>query len=116
MTDCIFCKLASGEIPTTVVYQDDQVFAFNDMDPQAPVHILLIPKKHIASISELTEEDAALMGHMMLVAKKLAADAGIAEGGFRCVMNTGEDGGQSVKHLHMHILGGKAMGWPPYAA
>lgn len=115
MTDCIFCKLASGEIPTTVVYQDDQVFAFNDMDPQAPVHILLIPKKHIASISELTEEDAALMGHMMLVAKKLAADAGITEGGFRCVMNTGEDGGQSVKHLHMHILGGKAMGWPPYA-
>ena len=115
MSDCIFCKLASGEIPTTVVYQDDLVFAFNDMDPQAPVHILLIPKKHIGSISELTEEDTALMGHMMLVAKKLAADAGIAAGGYRCVMNTGDDGGQSVKHLHMHILGGKAMGWPPYA-
>ena len=114
MSDCIFCKLASGEIPTKVVYEDDLVFSFYDAEPQAPVHVLLIPRKHIGSVSELQEEDAALMGHMMLTAKKIAAQLGIDQSGYRCVLNTGEDGGQSVKHLHMHILGGLPMGWPPY--
>jgi len=115
MSDCIFCKLASGEIPTTVVYQDEEVFAFNDMSPQAPVHVLIIPKKHIASVAELADTDAGLIGRMFTVARDIAVKLGIAENGYRLVVNTGNDGGQSVKHLHAHLLGGKAMGWPPYA-
>lgn len=115
MSDCIFCKLASGEIPTTVVYQDEEVFAFNDMSPQAPVHVLIIPKKHIASVAQLADTDAGLIGRMFTVARDIAAKLGIAENGYRLVVNNGNDGGQSVKHLHAHLLGGKAMGWPPYA-
>lgn len=113
MSDCIFCKLASGEIPTNVVYQDDLIFSFLDNDPQAPVHFLVIPKKHIASLDETNEEDAKLLAHMLLKVKEIAKSQGL-ENGYRLVINTGADGGQSVPHLHMHILGKKALGWPPF--
>ena len=110
--DCIFCKIASGEIPSKKVYEDDRVCAFYDLDPQAPVHVLIIPKKHISSIMELDEENADVVSHVFLVAKKLAGELGL-EKGFRIVSNCGEDGGQSVLHLHFHLLGGRSMKWPP---
>ncbi len=110
--DCIFCKIASGEIPSKKVYEDDRVCAFYDLDPQAPVHVLIIPKKHISSIMELDEENADVVSHVFLVAKRLAGELGL-EKGFRIVSNCGEDGGQSVLHLHFHLLGGRSMKWPP---
>ncbi len=110
--DCIFCKIASGEIPSKKVYEDDRVCAFCDLDPQAPVHVLIIPKKHISSIMELDEENADVVSHVFLVAKRLAGELGL-EKGFRIVSNCGEDGGQSVLHLHFHLLGGRSMKWPP---
>ena len=112
MNDCIFCKLASGEIPTKVVYEDETVFSFCDADPQAPVHVLIIPKKHIGSLNEAGEEDSALLAHMLLKAKDIAAELGL-ENGYRLVINTGADGGQSVHHLHIHLLGKRQMNWPP---
>ena len=112
MSDFIFCKLANKEIPTNVVFEDDQIFCFRDMEPQAPVHVLIIPKKHITSLDETKEEDAVLLAHMLLSVKKIAASEGL-ENGYRLVINTGEDGGQSVKHLHMHLLGKRSMIWPP---
>ena len=105
--DCIFCKIANGEIPSTKVYEDDKMLAFRDLDPQAPVHILMIPKEHIASADDLTEENAQIVAHIFTVAKKIAA------AGYRIVNNCGEDGGQTVKHLHFHLLGGRSMAWPP---
>ena len=113
MADCIFCKIANGEIPTNMVYEDELICAFNDLSPQAPVHTLIIPKKHIESLDAATEEDAKILSHMLLKVKDIAAKLGI-ENGYRCVINTGEDGGQSVKHLHIHLLGKKVMGWPPF--
>ena len=110
MENCIFCKIAAGEIPSTKVYEDERVLAFRDIDPQAPVHVLLIPKKHFADILEYDSETFA---YMQEIVKKLAVELGIAEKGFRVVINTGEDGQQSVKHLHWHILGGRSMQWPP---
>lgn len=110
MENCIFCKIAAGEIPSTKVYEDERVLAFRDIDPQAPVHVLLIPKKHFADILECDSEKFA---YMQEIVKKLAVELGIAEKGFRVVINTGEDGQQSVKHLHWHILGGRSMQWPP---
>lgn len=110
MENCIFCKIASGEIPSTKVYEDERVLAFRDIEPQAPVHVLLIPKKHFADILECDPETFA---YMQEIVKKLAVELGIAEKGFRVVINTGEDGQQSVKHLHWHILGGRSMQWPP---
>ena len=110
--DCIFCKIANGEIPSNKVYEDDQVCAFYDLEPQAPVHVLIIPKKHIASVMELEEENAADVSHVFLVAKRLAKELNLANG-FRIVSNCGEDGGQSVHHLHFHLLGGRSMKWPP---
>ena len=112
MSDCIFCKLANGEIPTDMVYEDDLIAVFRDADPQAPVHMLMVPKIHVASLDDLHEEHAALMGHMMLKIKEIAEQEGL-ENGYRCVINTGEDGQQTVKHLHIHILGKRAMHWPP---
>lgn len=112
MSDCIFCKLANGEIPTDMVYQDDQIAVFRDAEPQAPVHMLMVPKEHIASLDDLKDENAALMGHMMLKIKEVAKQEGL-EKGYRCVINTGSDGQQSVKHLHIHILGKRKMTWPP---
>ena len=113
MSDTIFGKIIRKEIPADIVYEDDLVLAFNDISPQAPTHILLIPKKAIPKLSEASTDDAALLGHMLLKAKDIAANAGLAEDGFRLVINNGESAGQTVFHLHMHILGGRALAWPP---
>ena len=112
MEDCIFCKLANGEIPTDMVYEDDKIAVFRDASPQAPVHMLMVPKIHVASLDDLTDEHAELMGYMMLKIKEVCAKEGL-DNGYRCVINTGEDGQQTVKHLHIHILGKRAMQWPP---
>ena len=111
--DCLFCKIISGEIPSAKVYEDDLVYAFRDIEPQAPVHILIIPKEHISSANELNEENCSVVGHIFSVAAKIAKEEGIAEGGYRIVNNCGEDGGQTVKHLHFHMLGGRSLQWPP---
>ena len=110
--DCLFCKMAAGEIPVKEVYQDEQVLAFHDIDPQAPTHFLVIPKKHIASPADLTEEDAALVGHIFAVIAKIAKDLGL-ENGYRVVTNSGKDAGQSVHHLHFHVLAERSLAWPP---
>ena len=112
MDDCIFCKPANGDIPTDMVYEDDMIAVFRDAAPQAPVHMLMVPKIHVASLDDLTDDHAELMAHMMLKIKEVAAKEGL-ENGYRCVINTGEDGQQTVKHLHIHILGKRAMQWPP---
>lgn len=112
MSDCIFCKIANGEIPSNTVYEDDQLICFHDADPQAPVHVLIIPKKHIPSLDEVTEEDKELLGTIMLKVKDLAKDLGL-ENGYRLVSNCGEDGFQTVQHLHFHLLGRRKMTWPP---
>lgn len=112
MADCIFCMIANHEIPSNVAYEDDRLIAFHDLDPQAPVHVLLIPKKHIESLDALTEEDKELMGYAMLKIKDIAASLGL-ENGYRVVSNNGEDAFQTVKHLHFHILGKRKMLWPP---
>lgn len=112
--DCIFCKIANKEIAAQLLYEDDAVVAFNDISPAAPVHILVIPKKHIASLLDLTAVDNSLVSHIITeVVPRLVKEAGIAEKGFRLVVNTNEDGGQTVNHLHFHLLGGRAMQWPP---
>ena len=111
--DCLFCKIAAKEIPSTTVYEDDLVYAFRDIDPQAPVHILIIPKQHIASVNEITDENCAIVGHIFKVAAEIAKKEGIAEGGYRVVTNIGENGGQTVGHLHYHMLGGRSLQWPP---
>lgn len=114
MADCIFCKIAQKEIPSALVYEDDQVAAFKDLEPQAPVHVLIIPKKHVKSILALEADDKELAAHILVdVIPKLARELGIEEKGFRVVTNTGEEGGQSVKHLHFHLLGGRSLQWPP---
>tara|TARA_B110000438_G_scaffold1095_1_gene1075 strand:+ start:690 stop:1034 length:345 start_codon:yes stop_codon:yes gene_type:complete len=113
MNDCLFCKMIAGEIPCNIVYENESVFAFRDIDPKAPTHILLIPRKHIRSINELGESDQTLAGELLLIAKKIAKDEGIDESGFRTIFNTNSDGGQTVFHIHMHILGGRKMAWPP---
>lgn len=113
MTDCIFCKIAKGEIPANVVFQNDEVLAFRDLNPQAPTHILVIPKKHIATTNDITSADEALIGKMLLAAKQVAKEEDIAESGYRTVMNCNRGAGQTVFHIHLHVLGGRAMGWPP---
>ena len=110
--DCVFCKIAKGERPSKKVYEDDQTLAFCDLEPQAPVHILIIPKKHIASAAEITPENSAIVAHIFEVAAKLAKEQHL-ESGFRIVCNAGKDGGQTVPHLHFHLLGGRSMKWPP---
>lgn len=111
--DCIFCKIAAKEIPVQPIYEDEQLIAFPDINPAAPVHVLIIPKKHIASILEIEPEDQIVMGQMLSAIKRTAEQVGLADEGFRVVMNTKENGGQTVHHLHCHILGGRAMTWPP---
>jgi len=111
--DCLFCKIAKGEIPAKEVYQDDEIFAFEDINPQAPVHILIIPKQHIEKITDLEPEHAELIGKLSLVAKKIAQDKGIDKNGFRLVFNCEKDAGQVVFHIHMHLLGGRKFTWPP---
>ena len=110
--DCIFCKIANKEIPSTLVYEDDEVVAFQDLNPEAPVHVLVVPKKHITSLNTVTLEDQQLLGHILLTISKIAEKQGIAEKGYRVVTNCGEQGGQSVPHLHFHLLGGREMLWP----
>jgi len=110
---CIFCNIAQGEIPARTVYRDDEVVAFHDVSPQAPVHILVIPVRHIAGMSALGPDDIGLAGRLVQVANEVAREAGIVTNGFRLVVNDGADGGQSVPHLHLHVLGGRQLGWPP---
>lgn len=112
-TDCIFCKIAAGEFGGPPVYQDEDVTAFRDINPQAPSHLLLIPNKHIASVSDASAEDQALLGKLMMTAAQIAGREGIDDNGYRLVVNTGTNGGQTVFHLHVHILGGRKMTWPP---
>ena len=112
MEDCIFCKIANKEINSEILYEDEFVVAFKDLEPQAPVHILIVPKKHIASLNELTAADTELLARIVLAAQKLAKDNGIAERGYRLVNNCGIEGGQTIGHLHFHLLGGREMLWP----
>jgi len=113
MADCIFCKVASGEIESKKVYEDEEIVAFHDINKKAPVHILIIPRKHITSLLDADTQDAALLGKLHLVASQLAKEHGVAESGFRLVLNCNRDAGQSVDHVHLHLLGGRPMGWPP---
>jgi histidine triad (HIT) family protein len=112
MTDCIFCKIISGEIPSTNVFRDEQVTAFRDLNPAAPTHILLVPNKHIDSVNTLTDGDEQLIGHLFTTAKQIAAQEGIAEGGYRLIINTNAHAGQTVFHIHLHLLGGAPLKYP----
>lgn len=112
MSDCIFCMIANGEIPSEIVYEDDLIAAFKDNAPQAPAHVLVVPKKHIASLDDTSEEDREVLSHLMLRIKEIAAEQGM-DNGYRVVINCGEDGQQTVKHLHFHVLGKRKMTWPP---
>jgi histidine triad (HIT) family protein len=113
MPDTVFAKILAGEIPADFVYEDDLAVAFRDVAPKAPVHLLVIPRKPLTSLAAGDEEDAALLGHLLAVCRKVAREAGLEDGGYRVVTNVGDDGGQSVEHLHFHVLGGRALGWPP---
>mgnify|MGYP000879884882 FL=1 len=112
MQDCLFCKIARGEIPSNKLYEDDKLLAFYDIDPKAPVHFLVIPKEHIASLAEVTDENSALCGRALALISRLAAEKGLNKG-FRVVANAGAEAGQSVPHLHFHVLAGREMAWPP---
>jgi len=109
---CLFCKIVAGEIPSKKVFEDDLTYAFRDINPQAPTHVLVVPRKHIASLAETSVEDQEMLGYLHLVAASIAKSEGLSKG-FRTVINTGPDGGQTVDHLHVHLLGGRAMLWPP---
>jgi histidine triad (HIT) family protein len=111
--DCIFCKIAQGEIPAKIVHKDEKLVAFRDVAPQAPVHLLIIPVRHLSTIKELKTEDRELVGDMVLLANRLANDEGISDDGYRLVLNCGPHGGQTAYHVHMHVLGGRALHWPP---
>ncbi len=113
MENCLFCKIAEDQIPAKIVFQDENVVAFEDINPQAPVHVLLIPRRHISSMAELTPEDGPILVDLFTTASKLAQDMGLSEHGYRFVTNVGPDAGQSVLHLHFHLLGGRKFGWPP---
>lgn len=111
--DCIFCKIVKKELPAKIVYQDEDIIAFKDRHPRAPIHQLIVPKKHIPTLNDLKEEDTMLAGNMLQVACHLANKANIAESGYRTIFNCNKDGGQEVYHLHLHLLGGRALHWPP---
>ncbi len=113
MNECLFCKMVSGVIPCDKVHENEHVLAFRDIDPKAPTHILIIPKKHITTLNEINENDQDLLGELLLTAKKIAKDEGIDTSGYRTVFNCNSDGGQTVFHIHMHLLGGRPMAWPP---
>lgn len=113
MNDCIFCRIARGEIPAQMVHTDEDVVAFRDLNPQAPTHVLVIPRRHLTSVATATPEDAELLGRTLLAAAKIARDQGVEESGYRLVTNSGADAGQSVFHLHVHVLGGRRFAWPP---
>ncbi|MDE0789712.1 MAG: histidine triad nucleotide-binding protein [Woeseiaceae bacterium] len=111
--DCLFCKILAGEIPADIVYESATTIAFRDINPQAPTHVLIIPRKHIATINDITSEDQAVVGSLYLAARDIVAAEGIADDGYRAVMNCNEAAGQTVFHIHMHLLGGRALAWPP---
>ena len=113
MSECIFCKIVAKAIPAALIYEDDLVVAFDDVNPQAPTHTLVIPRRHVGSIAELQDSDIELLGRLMLAGNTIARQKGIADAGYRVVVNTGAHGGQSVFHLHLHILGGRHLAWPP---
>ncbi len=113
MSECIFCRIAAGRAPARVVCQDDEAVAFHDLHPQAPVHLLVIPRRHVESVNAAVPTDRDLLGHLLLVAAQAARSAGLGAGGYRIVTNCGADAGQSVFHLHLHVLGGRPMRWPP---
>jgi histidine triad (HIT) family protein len=112
-SDCLFCKILAGDIAADIIFESDEVLAFRDINPQAPTHALIIPRKHVATINDLEEGDEALVGNLFLAAKSIAADEGIAEAGYRVAMNCNEAAGQTVFHLHLHLIGGRELGWPP---
>lgn len=111
--DCLFCRIVAGEIPADIVYQDERALAFRDINPQAPVHVLVIPRDHMESLDDAARNDEALLGHLLRIAARVANDQGLSESGYRTVINTGAGAGQSVFHLHLHVLGGRALNWPP---
>jgi histidine triad (HIT) family protein len=113
MADCLICKIINRDIPATLVYEDDRVAAFNDINPQAPTHVLVVPKRHIATLNELSTEDDQLVGELVRRASAIAAERGLAAGGYRTVINTNRDAGQTIFHIHLHLLGGRSLSWPP---
>jgi histidine triad (HIT) family protein len=113
MEDCIFCKIINKEIPASMVFEDEKMIAFNDINPQAPIHILLIPREHFASLNDIPEKKKNILSHLLLKARQIAQEKGIAEKGYRIVLNTEKDSGQEVFHIHFHLLGGRRMHWPP---
>lgn len=113
MEDCLFCKIIAGEIPADIVYESEAAIAFRDINPQAPTHVLIIPRKHIATMNDIEEEDQVLVGSLYSAAREIAREEGYAESGYRAVMNCNEDAGQTVFHIHLHLLAGRPMGWPP---
>jgi histidine triad (HIT) family protein len=113
MEDCLFCKIVNKDVPAELIFEDDRIIAFNDINPQAPVHILIIPKEHFASLNDVPEEKKDLLSHILLRARQIAQNIGIQENGYRIVLNTARDSGQEVFHIHFHLLGGRRMIWPP---
>lgn len=113
MSNCLFCRIVAGDIPAKIAYQDDDVVAFHDINPQAPLHVLVIPRKHIATINDLQADDAEIVGKLFLVAQQIATEAGYSDDGYRVVMNCGVDAGQTVFHIHLHLLAGRRLTWPP---
>ena len=113
MADCLFCKIVAGQIPATIVFQDDHVVAFKDITPRAPTHVLIVPRRHIASLNDLSAGDDALVGEMVRAAAAIATEQGLADRGYRTVFNCNADAGQTVFHIHLHLLGGRTMAWPP---
>ena len=109
---CIFCKIAAGEIPSSKVYEDDLILAFNDIEPQAPVHVIIIPKEHITSANEITSKNSSVIAHIFETIPKIAKELGVSESGYRVINNCGADGGQTVEHIHFHLTGGRQFGWP----
>lgn len=113
VTDCLFCKIVAGEIPTEFVYEDEHVVAFPDINPQAPVHVLVVPRRHVESLSAAADDEQGILEHVSVGAARVAAGQGVADSGYRTVTNTGRDAQQSVPHLHVHVIGGRQLGWPP---
>jgi len=113
MNNCLFCRISAKKITANIIYEDSEAVAFNDINPQAPVHVLIVPKKHISTSLDITDEDNVLIGHLLRLAAKIAKEKGIAERGFRLVLNTNAEAGQSVFHIHLHLLGGRQLHWPP---
>ncbi len=113
MAECIFCQIVKGSIPAKKIYEDEEVVAFDDINPQARVHVLVIPKRHLVSLDDTSDSDANVLGQLMIVCAKIARERGLAESGYRVVVNTGQEAGQTVFHLHFHVLGGRSFSWPP---